>query len=216
MDATSAVGPVYRYLREERHAENFSRGRDVRISSISTCRKAEGFSGDSAEASMTYRGHIEEGSSSNPDMREILRRSGVSADLGITMKNVATNITFYYADAFLLCCTREMSPVASERFGPFCVRINHPSIFVKFVAARLLGEVLPIGSSLNCGLGFVTYGEREYAGLSAPRPAMFVKSIKDASEREVRMIWSPKPAQGDLRPVYISAPELSGLCTRME
>jgi hypothetical protein len=214
MKAQTSPEPVYRYFHDEQHAEDFSRGRRVRISSLSACRVAEGYSGDSDEASMTYHGHIDDGSTSDWAVREILQRSSIGADPGITLRNITTNITYVYADAYLLCCTRERNAEAADRFGRFCVRINYPRVFAKMVHARLQ-DLLPLGHALRCRLSPVIYREREYAGLSAPAPPLFVKPTKYAVEREVRMVWDPDPSFGDLSAVYVSAPELSGLCARV-
>lgn len=205
---------VYRFFKEESHADALCRG-DVWISTLNECRKYEDpLQGDPEEAVHTYTSGFISGNGSDKDVVTTASR------LGIFIGEGATNITIgggihvsTIHDAFVLCTTREFSPKKlSNTFGNYCVEILSPREFFCEVTASLR-EIVQLKQSR---MGAVIYRNREYSRLEAPPgPLGFVKPHdKYAPQKEIRFLWEYE-GEEEIAPLLIKCPNVARYCKRI-
>ncbi|UQB41932.1 hypothetical protein JX580_09710 [Thiomicrospira microaerophila] len=205
---------VYRFFQEEWQADALARG-DVWLSTLETCRAYENpEQGDSEEGHETYNSGHAVGGSSDPELVEVARRSGIHIGPGCSNITISNNIRkSVLHDAYVLCTTTEFSPEKlGETFGRYCVEITNPRQFFIAVSEVLEGIV----SIREAAAGKVIYKNRLYTGMERPPgPIGFVKPPDlYASQKEFRLLWLPREANG-LNPFLLKCPEVGGLCKRI-
>jgi len=205
---------VYRFFHEEWQADALEQG-DVWLSTLETCRAYENpEQGDAEEAHETYNsGHVVDGSS-DPELIEVARRSGIHIGPGCSKITISNNRRkSVLLDAYVFCTTTEFSPEKlGEIFGRYCVKITNPRQFFVSVSEVLEGTV----SIRKAAAGNVIYKDRLYAGMEhPPGPIGFVKPPDlYASQKEFRFLWVPRETKG-LSPFLIKCPLIGHLCKRI-
>lgn len=208
-------GPVYRFFKEEEHANALARG-DIYLSTLESCRAYEDAEqGDPEEAYETYLSGNIVGGSSDAEFVEKARRMGVI--IGSNCNNIKfsnCSRTTSLPDAYILCTTTEFSPEnLGEKFGGYCVEIKNPRKFFNIIS-RKINSIYAIREA---AIGTVKYADRKYTGMEAPPgPIGFVKpSFPYEKQKEFRFLWLMEN-MNKLEPLLIECPEISRLCKRVD
>jgi len=208
-------GSVYRFFKEEEHANALARG-DIYLSTLDNCRAYEDAEqGDPEEAYETYlSGHLV-GGSDNDKFVEQAQRASIHIGEGcrdIQIINCSSTRTL--PDAYVLCTTTEFSPEnLNEKFGKYCVEIKDPRKFFVAVSKKLNS----ISTIREAATREIIYRDRNYTGLDQPPgPIGFVKpSVPYEKQKEFRFLWIMEN-MGELNPPLLKCPEISHLCRRVD
>jgi hypothetical protein len=213
-DQVQTLARVFRYFKEERHAEALMQG-DVWLSTLNQCREYETVGqGDPEEATEFYRlRYAFQGTTEDPDFARMAKRAGVEFGASQNVEIVMSESTKRISDAFVLCTTEKQAAATSAVFGLYCVEINQPAKFGELVHRRLLQKHPAIRGMLNR----VNYAPLEYRDLEEPPGSLgFVKRPDAfADQCEVRFLWIPVQ-QTNLKPFGITVPGVARLCRRVK
>jgi hypothetical protein len=186
---------VYRYLRERDHALALLEGR-VWLSTLEGLRRGDHPRGDVDEG--TYRlavtdYHTEDKSAEAEKVRQRLAPM-VSMEGAVNCSVTNVKYTNQLIDAYVMCTSTVNDKFMRDRFGEHCVRISD-----------LIGFVTACGNSLAQHIGedaIAFWGAMDYCGrnaVDAMGPEMtnlaFMNVKGNASEKEYRLLWSPKRFQ---------------------
>lgn len=207
-------GPVYKFFKEEDHANTLARG-DVYLSTLGNCRAYETPErGDPEEGYETYSANNLSGGSNDPQFVEQARRGSIiiqghcdNIQIGKVTRVASLE------DAYVLCTTTEFSPEnLNEEFGRFCVEIKDPREFFIAVSNKINSR----SAIRQAAIRKVIYADRKYTGLDEPPgPMGFVKpSSPYEKQKEFRFLWVME-RMGELNPPLLSCPEISSLCRRI-
>lgn len=182
---------AYRFFREEAHAEALARG-DVWLTTLEDCRHRElADGGDPDEGLIRYSHDDIAGHTSDPAIRETLRRLGLPFEEGdhVTLEgNVSINRV---PDAWVLCMTSKFAPEKMQsKYGTSCVEIGN-TIELMF---QITHALLEAGAQLrSVAHGYVHYRDLTYKNLEPmPRQPGFMKwPDQYRDENEYRIIWWP-------------------------
>lgn len=203
---------IYRYLREEKHAELMLRG-GLRLSTLAACRAYEDAEqGDSGEGTQTYLSGNISGGSNDPSFVEQAQRLGISIGPGCSDIQINDCTSFNQVpDAYLLCTSlfRDDS-LFGKSFGSYCVQIAAPALFLRHISSMLF----TLGKAQEGVCAPVVYRKRVYTGLEPmPHPVFVKPSVPYASQREFRFAWTPT---GQLDgPLDLAVPNIAHLCRRV-
>lgn len=206
--------PVYRFFKEEEHANALARG-DVYLSTLESCRNYEDAEqGDAEEAHETYLSGYLRGDSTDLQFVEQARRSGIIVVDSINTTIVDGSNTTWLSNAYVLCTTTEFLPEnLNEKFGKYCVEIKDPRKFFVAVSEKLNS----ISTIREAATRKIIYADRKYTGLDQPPgPIGFVKpSYPYEKQKEFRFLWIMEN-MGELNPPLLKCPEISSLCRRID
>ena len=205
---------VFRFFPEEWQADALVSGK-VWVSTLETCRAYEDpKQGDSEEAHETYNSGHAVGGSTDADLVEIARRSGIHIGPGCSNITISNNTSIKKIhDAYVLCTTSQYAPDnLNESFGKHCVEITDPKKFFIEVS-QCLSQQMAIKES---AAGKVIYKDRHYTGLeNPPGPIGFVKPPdKYAEQKEFRFLWIPENAT-NIKPFLLNCPKIVSLCKKI-
>lgn len=182
---------VFRYFDRLDHAEAMLSG-DIFVSTLEYCRNCEGVRADSGEAEQSYSQGLIEGGGANADVVEAGRRLGVhienSPNARIKFRNNRARSRL--PDAFVLCTSLIDDPEAMKGFGPYCVAIREPALFMDYVTRVIRSQI----ALLRAECDHILYRRRSYRDLE-PEPGRlgFVKPVDPYErEREYRFLWVPE------------------------
>lgn len=206
---------VYRYFKDELHAEDFLRGK-VRISTLNRCREYENLmQGDKHEASLLYYSGNVGGIGNDPDVIEVASRLGMDVNFSDnTWVSIhGTTGISSLENAYVFCTSTKFSPEKFKHdFGDYCVQIIDPDYFLK-----KLTETVNIKNQIyySCA-GKITYKKRHYIGLEeVPEgdPA-FIKPLEYQEQFEYRFLLHPQEVKG-IDFIDIETPRIIPLLTRL-
>ncbi|MBP1086059.1 MULTISPECIES: hypothetical protein [Pseudomonas] len=213
---TPQIGSVYRYLDEEKHADDFARG-EIYISTLEKCRQYEDpLQGDPHEGHDFYStGPIITGDGDDPDLVSIAARIGINMPPGAKNITISSgSATMVLRHAYVLCTTIGFeSDTLQNTFGKYCVKIDNVHEFFHAISLCLHARV-----GVLCGMHrAIIYKDRMTVGVEpTPGPVGFVKPPdKYATQREYRFLWSKEPAD-DAQPLVISCPGAARYVTRVK
>lgn len=137
------VMPVYRFFRERHHAEQLTQG-IVWLSTLGSCRGyEEDGRGDAAEATQVYRSGEVSGSGADSHIQYVAQHSGIKLEIapGAKIDHVIIKDAIYsrgIKDAFVLCASQKFDQSCMEIFGPYCVEISRPRVFLGWLPCGLV------------------------------------------------------------------------------
>lgn len=206
---------LFRYFDVEEHADSFCRG-EIRLSTLETCRRAEGVRGDREEAMHAF--HVDRifGPADDPAIQRAVSRTPFRFTGGGQVDMRGFTAVQQLPDAHVLCMTRQPDAMPdvtlAQRFGSYCIRINFPRALFKRLTAALGGE-----QELREGVAApVVYAPRARGIFEdPPAPLGFVKPETFAPEREYRMLWLPRSADPIQRRFITIDGGLAGICDRV-
>jgi hypothetical protein len=206
--------PLYRFFREESHADDFAAGR-IWISTLAACRKHEERGrGDPGEGTLTYRTGSVVGGSSDTAFVSIAARAGIHIGPGCSNISISDCTSHQrIEDAYVLCMTERYSPeLLSETFGRFCVRIPEPRLLFNLLSTVMQSRYRTLGGLL----GRVRYVSRHFSGTSpVPGHPGFVKPPDEyVDQAEVRMLWTA-PLDNRIEPFLVHVPQATNACERV-
>jgi hypothetical protein len=217
--STSNLPPLprrlYRYLSHERYADDFATGRNIRLSTLASCRAMEVSTGqgDPEEAihTLLQRGTIGLPPDRPFNPRDVARlaRFGLPVSPGGVYAHNAV-VDAQIPNAFVLCLSDSLDPdYFREEMGlPFCVEVYKTERAWLLLNMALLNRY----DDLVGKAGPIVYGARRRFEDEPDPPGElgFVKPADPfAKQREHRMMWVTPSQHASIAPMFISAPELA-------
>lgn len=193
---------VYRYLKEEEHAEDFVNGR-VWVSTLENVRTAEAErTEDPGDGTLTYTVRRLDGDTSAERAAAIEQNfasCGINLRATFGPNAILEDVSVVQVlQAYVLCTTSERSQYMVDAFGEFCVEISNPYRYFEVLGDGIIQQVRLAENfaSLFCK---VNYNGRSHADDTPRREQLtgFDSVPELAHEKEERMLWYPRDRKAD-------------------
>lgn len=214
---------LYKFVREEKHADSLVRHGKVRIGTLYDFRAQEGLDparGDAGEGQFTITLASAQPETITAESAPwYLKEQVVAMGTPIFSHGGTINAAGSYPDSYVFCTSYVRTAALAADYGPYCVRIHHVVGFFTALSRHLTDEI-GIASKGHFGaLGWCQYENRSITVTSATaevarnQPVAYIKKPEKGDELEVRAVWYP--AHANPSPRIVTCPELTAFCSRV-
>jgi hypothetical protein len=213
---------LYKFFREEAHADALAMRGEVRIGTLYDFRAQEGLDpirGDAGEGQFTITlesAHPATITAENAPW--YLKNFIVQSGMPILSHGGTINAVGNYPDSYVFCASAVRTSALAAGYGPYCVRIHHVVGFFTALSRHLTDDI-GIASKAHLGaFGWCQYEDRSIKATSVateipPQPVAFIKKGERGDELEVRAVWYPAEQNPSAR--LVTCPELMAFCSRV-